>query len=90
MPVWDLGYGVALWNLDPKDYQSSWNWGPEQVFNKIEDALNNASPDKDSFVILLHDFSATSVEKLDEIILTIKDHGYSLVTLDECADSGAH
>ncbi len=90
MPIWDLGYGVALWNLDPQDYKSSWSWGPQQVFQEIEDALNSASPTKDSFVILLHDASPTSIEKLDDIILTIKSHGYSLVTLDECADSGSH
>mgnify|MGYP000535883291 CR=1 FL=1 len=90
MPVWDLGYGVALWNLDPQDYKSSWSWGPQQVFNEIEDALQSASPTENSFVILLHDASPTSIEKLDDIILTIKSHGYSLVTLDECADSGAH
>lgn len=90
MPVWDLGYGVALWNLDPQDYKSSWSWGPQQVFNEIEDALQSASPTENSFVILLHDASPTSIEKLDDIILTIKNHGYSLVTLDECADSAAH
>ena len=90
MPIWDLGYGVALWNLDPQDYKSAWNWGPQQVFDEIEGALNNASPATDSFVILLHDFSATSIEKLDDIIISVKNHGYSIVTLDECVDAGAH
>ena len=88
MPIWDLGYGVALWNLDPRDYDTAKS--SQQVFQKIEDTLNNASPSEDSFVILLHDSTATSIEKLDDIILTIKSHGYSIVTLDECADSGAH
>lgn len=88
MPIWDLGYGVALWNLDSQDYKSSFAWGAEQVLKRIEKALNTASPSTHSFNILLHDWSETSVKKLDDIIISVLGRGYSIVTLDECADSG--
>ncbi|OUS24607.1 hypothetical protein A9Q99_23845 [Gammaproteobacteria bacterium 45_16_T64] len=84
MPIWNLGYGIALWNLDPRDYKSTLFWGPQQVFERIEDALEPSSPATDSFVILMHDFSATSTDKLSDIIILIKQHGYTLATLDEC------
>jgi len=90
MPVWDQGYGIALWNLDPIDYRSTYIWGPTQVFNKIKDAFENASPTNDSFVILLHDFSETSATRLGDIITLIKQKGYSLVTLDECVLRSGH
>ena len=86
MPIWDLNIGVALWNLDPRDYELS----SQNVIQNINTALNSASSDNDSFIILLHDFSAASVDGLDDIILTIKNHGYTFVSLDECVDSGSH
>lgn len=88
MPIWALGYGVSLWNLDPKDYQSTLFWGPNQVYREIEKALDNGNPATDSFNVLLHDSSDTSVEKLGDIIVLVKSRGYRLVTLDECVDSG--
>ena len=88
MPIWELGYGISLWNLDPKDYVTSLFWGPDNVYGEIEKAFNNANPETDSFNILLHDSSPTSVTKLDDIILFIKSKGYQFVDLNECVDSG--
>lgn len=91
MPVWDMDYGIALWNLDSKDYRrTSFSWGPDKVLENIEDILGKSSPSEDSFVILLHDFSDTSIEELGNIIVTIKAHGYSVVNLDTCADRKTH
>jgi hypothetical protein len=91
MPVWDMDYGIALWNLDSQDYRrTSLSWGPAKVLENIKNILDKSSPSEDSFVILLHDFSDTSIEELGNIIATIKEHGYSIVNLDTCADSKAH
>lgn len=88
MPIWALGYGISLWNLDPQDYRSGLFWGPNQVYQEIVKAFDRGNPATDSFNILLHDSSATSVEKLADIIVLAKSRGYRLVTLDECVDSG--
>ncbi|MBL4608449.1 MAG: polysaccharide deacetylase family protein [Pseudomonadales bacterium] len=88
MPIWDMDYGIALWNIDSEDYRkTSLLWGPGKVLDKINGILNTSSPSEDSFIILLHDASDTSIEKLGDILTTIKEHGYSIVTLDECVDN---
>lgn len=88
IPIWDMGYGVSTWNLDSKDYVIASNWGPENVYQEVTGKINASDPAKDSFVILMHDSSETSITRLGDIISAIKAKGYKLVTLNECADAG--
>lgn len=88
IPIWDMGYGVSTWNLDSKDYVVASNWGPDNVYQEVAGKINASDPAKDSFVILMHDSSETSITRLGDIISTIKARGYKLVTLNECADAG--
>lgn len=88
IPIWDMGYGVATWNLDSKDYVTTPGWTPDRVYNEIADKIEASNPAKDSFIILMHDYSATAATRLSDIITTIQAKGYQLVTLNECADAG--
>lgn len=88
IPVWDMGYGISTWNLDSKDYVVALGWTPDSVYKEVTGKINASDPAKDSFVILMHDSSATAVTRLGDIITAIKAKGYRLVTLNECADAG--
>jgi peptidoglycan/xylan/chitin deacetylase (PgdA/CDA1 family) len=88
IPIWDMGYGVSTWNLDPKDYIQTADWTADNVYQAVADTINASDPATDSYVILLHDASAASATRLGDMITTIQAKGYQLVTLNECADAG--
>jgi peptidoglycan/xylan/chitin deacetylase (PgdA/CDA1 family) len=84
IPIWDMGYGVSSWNLDPRDYSNT----ADAVYQAVADAIDASDPTRDSFIILLHDSSPASTTRLGDMITLIQTKGYQLVTLDECADAG--
>ncbi len=85
IPIWDLGYGIALWNGDPADYSQR---PPDAIVRDIDAAVGQSDATTDSFIVLLHDSSPTSATKLGEIITIFRSHGYTLVTYDNCVDAG--
>ena len=84
--VWDLDQGIASWNLDPMDYRS--DWSSQQILDMVRNAMESGSPETDSFIIDLHDWSDTMVAVLDEMIQVIRANGYAIVDLHECIDRG--
>ncbi|CBL46103.1 Predicted polysaccharide deacetylase [gamma proteobacterium HdN1] len=88
IPIWDMGYGVATWNLDSKDYSQQPGWTADNVYDEVTSKINASNPEKDSFVVLMHDSSPAAVTRLGDIITAVKAKGYRLVTLNECADAG--
>ncbi len=70
-----LGYRTILWNIDPRDWDSS---------NTKQDILNSIfnSPNlRPGAVILMHVNSAHEAEALDAVITGLQQRGYRIVPL---------
>lgn len=65
---------IVLWNIDPQDWKYK---DTEKVANHI---INKA---KDGDIILLHDIYDTSVKATFKIIDTLKEEGFTFVTIDQ-------
>jgi len=81
----ELGYHMFNANLDTKDYENN---TPEKITTAIstfDTAVLGADKSSQSFVVLMHDVHATTVDILvPAIIETIKKTGFKAVTLGEC------
>ncbi|MGB9680349.1 MAG: polysaccharide deacetylase family protein [Thermoanaerobacteraceae bacterium] len=69
-----LGLNVVLWNVDPDDWQSP---GVQSVVNRV---LNHV---KDGSVILMHEGKPNTLAALPQLIIKLKEKGYSFVTVSE-------
>jgi peptidoglycan/xylan/chitin deacetylase (PgdA/CDA1 family) len=83
-----LGYHVANFNLDTKDYLHD---SPLEILTSKDTfsaALGgDSSPSKSSFVVLVHDTHEQTVRNLIRYMIdTLKTEGYKAVTLGECLD----
>ncbi len=70
-----LGYRTILWNIDPRDWDSS---------NTKQDILNSIfnSPNlRPGAIILMHVNSAHEAEALDAVITGLQQRGYRIVPL---------
>ncbi len=75
----DAGYHVAMWSVDPRDWQSP---GSSVVARRI---LSKA---RDGAVVVLHDGGrnrAGTVAAMRQVVPELKARGYELVTLSELA-----
>jgi peptidoglycan/xylan/chitin deacetylase (PgdA/CDA1 family) len=65
---------TVLWNVDPLDWCSSdANCITKNVITKV----------KDGDIVLMHDFTATSVTAALNIIDHLQDEGYEFVTVED-------
>eukprot|EP00833_Pecoramyces_ruminatium_P017881 jgi/Orpsp1_1/1191913/evm.model.d7180000089346.1 len=81
----DRDYNIIMWSADSND----WNYGED--VEKVIDSLNeqlispDISPRTHSFITLLHDVHASTVDIiLPTIIKYIRNLGYTIVPLSEC------
>ncbi|MFW6437436.1 MAG: polysaccharide deacetylase family protein [Armatimonadota bacterium] len=75
--ITDAGYRVAMWSVDPHDWQ---NPGSEAIASRV---LKNA---RDGAVVLLHDGGgnrAGTVAAMRTVVPELQRRGYQLVTLSE-------
>lgn len=84
IPAWDADQTIGLWNLDSLDYKPVYEVSAAQELANIKNAFANSSPTNNSFIILLHDYSAQTLENLPAIIDAARERGYTLGTLDDC------
>jgi peptidoglycan/xylan/chitin deacetylase (PgdA/CDA1 family)/glycosyltransferase involved in cell wall biosynthesis len=63
--VESLGYRMVSWNVDSKD------WHPEYKSEWVERAMEQIAAQRDS-IVLLHDFSAVTVENFGEFIASVR------------------
>lgn len=71
-----IGYRVINWTVDSKDWRD----------HNADQVLINTIPNiRDGSIILMHDYltHATTQKALPEIIQTLKDQGYTFVTVDK-------
>ncbi len=69
-----FGMQIALWNLDPRDWQ---NHDAEKVSDYI------LSRCKDESVVVLHDSNKTTIEAVEIILEALSKKGYKFVTMSE-------
>jgi len=84
-----LGFEVALWSVDPKDWQLQGPTAPSaslarqlsgQILARVSTGLTQQHP-----VILMHDgggYRGAGVAAVARIIATYQAHGYRFVRLD--------
>ncbi|KAI1854000.1 hypothetical protein JX265_003677 [Neoarthrinium moseri] len=77
----DLGYHVANYNIDTRDWAGDYNFARE-VYSS---ALSSSSPSSAGFIELTHDIHAETVHTFTQFMIDeAREHGYKLVTLGEC------
>lgn len=64
---------IIMWSVDPMD----WKYRDSAIVKK-----NVLDSVKDGSIVLLHDIHATSVDAVTEIIDSLHEQGYTLVTVD--------
>ena len=67
------GLPLILWSIDPYD------WRTKNVKKNIA-AMQNV---KEGSIILFHDIHETSVESIPEVIRTLRDRGFTFVTVSD-------
>lgn len=72
--IWQAGQGIALWNVDPRDYAC-------RTTDECRERLL-ARPLVGGDVVLLHDVHPHAAHLLPEVIGRIRDHGLAPATLD--------
>lgn len=81
----ELGYHMFNADLDTKDYENNTEELIGNAIKTFDDALTAADKSTKSFVVLMHDVHATTVDILvPAAIDTIKKLGFRAVTLGEC------
>lgn len=71
------GYGYVDWNSQTGDGSSKTACGVEQSIANVVDTTNN----RKFLVVLMHDYSETSLQALPSIIEGLRDKGYTLLPL---------
>lgn len=69
-----IGVCYVHWSVDSLDWKHK---NTEAIYNEIFDHVNDGS------IILCHDLHKTTVDSMEEIIPTLLDRGYQLVTVSE-------
>lgn len=72
----DMGLGVLIWNVDPRD------WATSDQAAVVRSVVGTV---KDGDVVLMHDMSDSSVAAALEIIDTLSAQGYQFVTVSQLA-----
>lgn len=70
----DINLDIVLWNVDTMD------WKYKSTNKIVARATNNV---KDMDIILLHDTYKSTKDSLEKIITTLKDKGFTFVTVSE-------
>jgi peptidoglycan/xylan/chitin deacetylase (PgdA/CDA1 family) len=78
--LWAEGYGVVLWNRDPRDYIAA---SADDLANWFEEHPLNAGD-----IILLHDTKACTAESLPRVIASIRRAGLRLATVSGAVGHG--
>jgi peptidoglycan-N-acetylglucosamine deacetylase len=65
---------VVRWNIDPED------WHPNKKAYLLEHMASHARP---GGVVIMHDTEATTVEKLEPLLVQLKTGNYTFVTVSE-------
>ncbi|KAI9593196.1 hypothetical protein BDF19DRAFT_387612 [Syncephalis fuscata] len=81
-----MSYAVIRWNLDSNDWQYEHETNPQTyktLYYNIVNGMGNATP-QSSYLILMHDTQAHSVELIQEIIQFIRTKNLKFVTTAEC------
>lgn len=76
-----MGFKVILWNLDTRDWEAKRS--KQSIWSRYQANMNTADPQKDSFIILLHERDVT-LALLPAMISLAKEKGFNLVTIDTC------
>jgi peptidoglycan/xylan/chitin deacetylase (PgdA/CDA1 family) len=76
-----VGFKVILWNLDTRDWEAKRS--KQSIWSRYQASMNIANPQKDSFIILLHEREVT-LALLPAMIFLAKEKGFNLVTIDTC------
>lgn len=73
-----LGYKVVLWSVNADDYWHEWGMrSPESIANRVVTRTRGGS------IVLMHDDSRQTADALPSIIKSLKERGYTFVTLSE-------
>ena len=70
----ELGHAVVLWDVDTQDWQES---DPAIVNETVAEQVRTGS------IVLMHDVHATSPTALPQMVRSLKEQGYTLVTVSE-------
>lgn len=77
-----LGYTVVLWNVDARDWQLKVK--KDSMWSSYVRVFKRADPNKDSFIVVLHDTRTDSIDLVSELIWLIRFKGFRVVPLEEC------
>ena len=69
-----LGFSAILWNLDPQDWLVK---DAEEIYQYIMDNLQSGA------IIVLHDVYSSTIEAMEQLIPSLIEKGYQLVTISE-------
>jgi len=81
----ERGYSIIMWGTDTRDWQ--YKEDVDKVIETLNEQLKapNVSPKTHSFITLLHDVHATTVNLvLPAVIEYVQNLGYNFVSLSEC------
>lgn len=78
----ELNYSVILWNLDSRDWANGGN--TSNSMESYANAMQYASSDNSSFIVLQHDPLENSPNLTVEAINYVRRKGYNAVTISQC------
>ena len=73
----NLGYKTVFWSFAYEDWDNNKQMSPQKALEKIKVNIHNGA------ILLLHPTSATNAEIMKELIVSLKNDGYSFATLEE-------
>ena len=80
----ELGYKTVLWSFAYADWDNDRQMSPENAKQIILNNIHNGE------VMLLHPTSATNAKILKEVIIELKNQGYSFGTIEELCSYENH
>jgi peptidoglycan/xylan/chitin deacetylase (PgdA/CDA1 family) len=80
----DLGYVLIKWDIQASEYggwEDRYLKGEAGIEDRFVDHILHKVEQKDGGVLLLHDESTLTIATLDQLIVTLQQHGFSFVPL---------